>query len=46
MKEFYITSTTNIMAKNREEADAMLNNPETNKEIAYDLLANAEIDEA
>ena len=44
MKEFTITSTINVEAANREEAAKLLTN-EDNKEIAYDLLANAEIDE-
>lgn len=44
-KQFSITSTIHIEAESREAADAILNDEGKNKEIAYDLLANAEIDE-
>jgi len=48
LKEFYVTSTITIEAKNREEADKMLKleQSRTESEWADDLLTNAEIDEA
>lgn len=44
MKQFYVTSLITIEAENFEEAVKKLNK-EGNKEIAYALLGNAEVDE-
>lgn len=44
MKEFYITSTITIMAKDREAVDNMLKD-DSNGEIGADLFDNAQVDE-
>lgn len=46
LKEFWITSTISVMAKDKKEADELLKKYETRREIAEDLLDNAEINEA
>ena len=47
--KFNLTSTIEVEAENKEEADKMLWNEQkgldTTKELAFDLLRNAEIDE-
>lgn len=49
-KEFFITSTITIMAKSREEAceriEAEKRDENNQSFMAYELLNNAEIDEA
>lgn len=49
-KEYYITSTITITAKSREEAieriEAEKLDADNQSFIAYELLANAELDEA
>ena len=50
MKEFYITSTITIEAESKEKADELLRREQKNEnnqsQWAYDLLTNAQIDEA
>jgi hypothetical protein len=46
-KEFYITSTINIMAKSRDEACERISvEMKTTTGLGWDLLDNAEVDEA